>query len=1378
MSTIKNNIVYNFKNNLCDLLETMKLYYNYHPAYNNVLDSLIKSLENLILYIYQNINDTNYNNECEIKLFALFLAFFKSKTNSTFEDLFLTIFQKFLNKITKFYSNENLIKLHFEKFLNYYLEIYKEIITKKYEFIGVQIEINYIMNVIKTLSNLINFFYKYNKDIYNKINPYTLFEYFLVNNYKLFTLSKSNFHINEFSKIFINTFKIFFKDCEFQNDNIKIIDTILKKIIEITKIKDDLSNNIDDSEQSFHVDTLLMCLKLLCNFIKIKTNINNLSYSIKLEIIKCLFELSYWDNPKVVNYTCKIFKILLETAFLEKNFEMKREIEKVYDFIFLRHLNQYYEQINEILKDNEINNNDILNNEEYLNIDYKNKITTLEIIVRNFIDLIYFEDKFLLLNYFSNDLLKIRFNILNETFKAFNKLLTLKNKHLEFLNKFIFQSYEILFNKIFIFYNENNSVEIEKYKNFENIINFWDNIIKYINEGNFKSIHKLISEKFNLPIYLGKKDKIENIPNETIHKFKEIGKSIAILIRYSNYIDISKLFQIIGENYPFSHIILDEYTKTFNFTGLDLLKAYELYVSTFNLTGEQHNIYNFICSFSKKYFNDNKNLTKEEKFYFKNENEVISFAYSVMILNTDLHNPNVTNHMTCEQFIENNIGEKVKLFENLPKEYLINIYESILKQGLSVAYPRNKNYLKNETIFRDFESLKYYTNLEENKQYKENSIYLSLNLDNINEINFPLLNLYNSYYYEEENINSFYSYLYIKLFDMISENILNLNQKIEFNEDKLIIKICKIAQKINNQNLIDKIIKSLVNKLKTNKSIKIYNLFFKICMNYSKDFQVKYLSEFYQAILDAILINLKSENNDLRNKYIQIIDIIINETYLAINSKRKSKNDHLDIINYFLFSNFNETNNLDLEEYKTQIYNKLGILINNINENENNSININNNKENNNQESLNINEILNLIKTEEEIFIFFISISASKIIEYKNKNEFYISLIFLKEVLNNVSEKNFIKTWPNLFQIFKTKMDFKEQNNNEMLFDYLYVNFFLHIIIVDYFTCIENEEYETLINNYLIISDYEVLFIVMENNDLLIKKCLENKKNLNDNIFEILVSLCLKLFNDLITALLNNSNNENTIKMLNKINKFLEIFINILLSLKFFENISNDCLNNLTKIIENLYDNEISKKMAQNHIKIDNIVNMINTLQFKLIPTLPEVSEEKWDLYLYLIQFTFKCSLIENEETQKSFIILIPTLFKEPKIPLVRFKQIIEILNNWYQPFCYIKNKYDKYWYTVFEIIYMILINNPEIKNTKKEIEDLWNLFIKKYLVSYVDEHKKKKENENEEVTKIIKKIYDLVKDIAKNNSSNGNEDVSWWDSTNNMIKLYFPNII
>jgi hypothetical protein len=89
----------------------------------------------------------------------------------------------------------------------------------------------------------------------------------------------------------------------------------------------------------------------------------------------------------------------------------------------------------------------------------------------------------------------------------------------------------------------------------------------------------------------------------------------------------------------------------------------------------------------------------------------------------------------------------------------------------------------------------------------------------------------------------------------------------------------------------------------------------------------------------------------------------------------------------------------------------------------------------------------------------------------------------------------------------------------------------------------------------------------------------------------------------------------------------------------------------------------------------------------------------------------------------------------------------------------------------------MILINNPEIKNTKKEIEDLWNLFIKKYLVSYVDEHKKK-ETENEEVTKIIKKIYDLVKDIAKNNSSNGNEDVSWWDSTNNMIKLYFPNII
>ena len=85
-----------------------------------------------------------------------------------------------------------------------------------------------------------------------------------------------------------------------------------------------------------------------------------------------------------------------------------------------------------------------------------------------------------------------------------------------------------------------------------------------------------------------------------------------------------------------------------------------LFISTFGLRGESYNIYNFICAFGSKYYEDNKEIYKKNRLnkdgksvFFESDAEVTSFAYSIMILNTDLHNPNVSNKMTVEEFIKN-----------------------------------------------------------------------------------------------------------------------------------------------------------------------------------------------------------------------------------------------------------------------------------------------------------------------------------------------------------------------------------------------------------------------------------------------------------------------------------------------------------------------------------------------------------------------------------------------------------------------------------------------------------------------------------------------------------------------------------------------------
>ena len=58
-----------------------------------------------------------------------------------------------------------------------------------------------------------------------------------------------------------------------------------------------------------------------------------LSYPHKLKIIKGLIELSYWDNPNIVDYTCKILILIFQLAISLDNFSIRKELEKLIDFI-------------------------------------------------------------------------------------------------------------------------------------------------------------------------------------------------------------------------------------------------------------------------------------------------------------------------------------------------------------------------------------------------------------------------------------------------------------------------------------------------------------------------------------------------------------------------------------------------------------------------------------------------------------------------------------------------------------------------------------------------------------------------------------------------------------------------------------------------------------------------------------------------------------------------------------------------------------------------------------------------------------------------------------------------------------------------------------
>ena len=297
-------IVYDFRNSLSNLLGTVKLNYNFYPGTQQNLNIIIKKMEELILSLYNientydkfdsnikinnNQNEDNLNrfkiNNNEKYLFELFYLFLTINTNTTFYELFLKFIQKFLKKILKL--DKNLINIHLLKFKNYYILLYNSLITKKFDIVGVQSDWNATLYISKCLSLLVTLFFE-QKINHDKIKPKELFLFLLETNNNLFKISISKngsyFTNDKFNKILLTSFDNIIKDLSlYSKDIIEIVEIILDKIISISKIKDDKLNKIDDYEESFHVDTLLLCLKLICKILKKKELCKLLSYHHKL----------------------------------------------------------------------------------------------------------------------------------------------------------------------------------------------------------------------------------------------------------------------------------------------------------------------------------------------------------------------------------------------------------------------------------------------------------------------------------------------------------------------------------------------------------------------------------------------------------------------------------------------------------------------------------------------------------------------------------------------------------------------------------------------------------------------------------------------------------------------------------------------------------------------------------------------------------------------------------------------------------------------------------------------------------------------------------------------------------------------------------------
>lgn len=123
--------------------------------------------------------------------------------------------------------------------------------------------------------------------------------------------------------------------------------------------------------------------------------------------------------------------------------------------------------------------------------------------------------------------------------------------------------------------------------------------------------------------------------------------------------------------------VLHHYVDAMDFAGLEFDNAIRLFLSGFRLPGEAQKIDRIMEKFAERY-------TRQNLDVFPSADTAFILAFSVIMLNTDLHNPSIKaeKRMTTESFINNNRG--IADGADLPQDFLIGIFKRIQSQPFTL----------------------------------------------------------------------------------------------------------------------------------------------------------------------------------------------------------------------------------------------------------------------------------------------------------------------------------------------------------------------------------------------------------------------------------------------------------------------------------------------------------------------------------------------------------------------------------------------------------------------------------------------------------------------------------------------------------------------
>lgn len=214
--------------------------------------------------------------------------------------------------------------------------------------------------------------------------------------------------------------------------------------------------------------------------------------------------------------------------------------------------------------------------------------------------------------------------------------------------------------------------------------NLWQEGISLFNRKPRKGIEFLISA-----------NKVGSSPEE-----------IATFLKNASDLNKTLIGDYLGEREDMSLKVMHAYIDSFDFQGMELDEAIRIFLQGFRLPGEAQKIDRIMEKFAERYWKCNPKA-------FSSADTAYVLAYSVIMLNTDAHNPMVKNkvfyansfpfrnsshfpihlplsplsmvqllQMSAEDFIRNNRG--IDDGKDLSEEFMRSLYERITKNEIKL----------------------------------------------------------------------------------------------------------------------------------------------------------------------------------------------------------------------------------------------------------------------------------------------------------------------------------------------------------------------------------------------------------------------------------------------------------------------------------------------------------------------------------------------------------------------------------------------------------------------------------------------------------------------------------------------------------------------